>query len=191
MKRFHQAAKLLDLSPNELAVLDLLPLYRTPLLLAKQSGIPRPTIYVTIEKLHGRGLIQRKKLNNKFFWELSPIEDIEFNISKLRSNVSDKPPITKGKEIAVTKDNRIRILNGKEAMIDIFMSAIKDHKGERLRAIQGENIGNSWDKVLGSATINRINKAIKDNDLITEIITTKRWLELGTKVSGVEWARNL
>ena len=100
-KVIKNTSNLLQLSGNELTVLNLLKIHSTPLSIAKKCSIPRPTIYITLQKLQKRGLVIRKKSLNKINWYLNSDEHIEkllFGLQRIlirdTNYYEEKVPIT-------------------------------------------------------------------------------------------------
>ncbi|MEI7480286.1 MAG: helix-turn-helix domain-containing protein [bacterium] len=98
---------LLLLNSNERVILPLLDKYATPLELARHTKIPRPTIYLTLEKLKARGLIKRKKENNKLFWTKVSDKELQYSIQNLQKTLIQEE----------TGEEKKKSLSGDEAKV--------------------------------------------------------------------------
>jgi sugar-specific transcriptional regulator TrmB len=180
---------LLQLSDNEQEILDLLEKSSTPLELSRQCTIPRPTIYITLEKLQKRGLAIKMKREGKYYWEKHSEHQVESAISGLQQKLLNK--YTRHVKKTVIEDKaEVIIYKGEKAIFNLFSELIEKHAGERMITIQGDHSGDAWEKVFSMKNINAVNKKIKDKKMITELITSKRWFEKQRHQFGIEWAKD-
>lgn len=180
---------LLQLSTNEQRILSLLDKSQTPLQLSKQCAIPRPTIYITLEKLRERGLATRVKRGGKFYWEKLTDEQVESAIYELRQKLLNSHNIKHVKRTVINDVAEVAMYKGEKAIVSLFSELIEKHAGERMIIIQGDRSGDAWGKVFSKKNINAVNKKIKDKGMITELITSKEWFEKQRQQFGVEWAK--
>ena len=189
IKKSHDSNKLLQLSDNEQRILGLLEKSSTPLDLSKLCTIPRPTIYITLEKLQRRGLAIKKKREKKYYWERHTEEQAESAISDLQQKLLNKHTRHMKKTVIKNKAEVV-IYKGEKAIFNLFSELIGKNAGERMITIQGDQSGDAWEKVFSMKNINAINKKIKDKRMITELITSKRWFEKQRHQFGIEWAKD-
>ena len=187
--RASSTATLLNLSKNEQLILDLLDNYDTPIELAKHCPIPRPTIYITLDKLANRGLIFRQKHLNKKRWLKNSPEYVEkllkdASLSLLKS--TPKP----SEKISVSDNLQISVHKGPKQISELLSGFIRKYPHERLIMISGNEVIDSWDRVLGVKKINAFNRQIKEAGMITELITSKKWFEYQAKTFGPEWSKD-
>jgi sugar-specific transcriptional regulator TrmB len=189
MKKSYGSNALLQLSDNEQQILSLLEKSSTPLELSRRCAIPRPTIYITLEKLQKRGLATRTRREGKYYWGKPTEEQVESAISELQQKLLDRH--TKHIKKTMIEDKaEVIIYKGEKAIFNLFSELIGKHAGERMITIQGDHSGGAWEKVFSMKNINVINKKIKDKRMITELITSKVWFEKQRRQFGVEWAKD-
>lgn len=181
---------LLALTPNESTIFSMLQISKdsTPATLAKKCSIPRPTIYITLESLVNRGLVRQRKLNNKKIWEISDMNTIHASIENLRDVLLEN----KGnqKKLKVNENTDIVAHHGRQTILNLFEKLIYKHAGNRLMGIQGTYAGDAWEHIFDTADLNKINSLMRDEGLITEIITSKDWFKRQIDIFGKSWAKN-
>jgi DNA-binding transcriptional ArsR family regulator len=182
--------RILQLTENELEILNIFnqSKHETPASLSKRSSIPRPTIYLTLEKLTDRGLIYISKLGKRTVWKKADDEMITNNISQLKSGLLHNR--VKYEKINITEDTDVTIYRGEKTILNLFIKLIDKHGGNRLMGIQGDRAGDSWKETFSLDNINMINKRVKEKGMITEIITSKNWFERQIEIFGKGWAEN-
>jgi len=178
---------LLQLHNNERVILSLIDKHTTPLELARNSKIPRPTIYLTLEKLKARGLIKRKKEHHKIFWIKVPDKELQYNLQELQKNLISEE--TGEEKILLEEKTQIIIHRGKDSIIRAFENILTQSTKERLIIIQGDDSGKAWDKNFGLENINRFNNIIKEQGIITELITSKKCFTDQVTQFGLDWAK--
>lgn len=188
-KAFQDTVSFLNLNINEQIIFKLLEKYPTPISLAKNCSIPRPTIYITLEKLARRGLVLRLKRSNKKIWIKNTDENIEKMITQSKTYFFDNKPKLSEK-ISISDNLQIYIHKGKNQIIKLLTKISKTHSRDRLIMISGDLVVDSWKKVLGVNKINSFNRDIKKYKIITELITSKKWFEDQTKDFGINWAKD-
>lgn len=155
----------------------------TPLSISKQTTIPRPSIYVTLEKLGKRGIVECITLGKKRLWQKISPELLRKSVNGLESQVFDET-------ISVTNGPKIKLFKNRYEIVDLFKRIIIENKGERLIGIQGDYAGETWKDNYGVENLNEFNINVKKHNLITEIITSEKWFVEQTKIMGKEWSRN-
>ncbi|MES2470775.1 MAG: helix-turn-helix domain-containing protein [Patescibacteria group bacterium] len=191
MKTGKQASNdLLLLTPNEIEVLHYLQGQKasTPVTLAQASGIPRPTVYITLDKLQKRGLVESRKVGRKKTWIKISTEKLLKDIERLKSTlIADDADY---RHINLTENTDLAIYQGEKTIIKLFYKLIEKHGKSRLMGIQGDYAGDAWKDTFSVEAINAVNAKIKKVGLITEIITSKDWFERQIKTFGRSWAEN-
>ena len=189
MKKISAVHNLLQLTDNEKNILNCFnnESIETPLTLSGKVNIPRPTVYITLEKLESRGLISPVKIGKRIFWKKTEEEIIVQHISNLKDELMSKNTYEK---MSVTEDTDIAIYRGEKTILTLFTKLIDEHRGNRLMGIQGDYAGDSWKGVFSLENINMINQKIIEKGLITEIVTSKDWFKRQIKIFGKSWAEN-
>lgn len=181
---------LLQLSRKEQIILNLLDNdHSTPVYLSKACNIPRPTIYTILIKLSSRGLIIKKKESNKIFWQKRTSEEIENAVFHLKNSLIPNTT-TKQEKITITDSSQVIVHKGQKAILKLFSDLVDKHAGEKMIALQGNTSAYEWSKIFPVEDVNIINRKIKKNKVITELITSREWFESQTKLFGVDWAKN-
>ncbi len=181
---------LLLLSKNETEILELVKEkgQATPLSLAKSCKIPRPTIYITLDKLKDRGLIRSRKLDRKKIWELTKTTEMREHIEDLKNVLTgDKRTYDK---IQVTEDTDLTIHRGADAILNLFKKFAGDHNGKRLMGMSGNLSADAWKDTIPLSDINTINSKIKEQGLLTEMISSEGWFKQQARMFGKNWVEN-
>ncbi len=189
MKKDSTVAHLLQLSRKELEILGILEENDTPASLAKKCSIPRPTIYLILNKLTRRGLLVKHRIRNKPQWKKNTQENIEKLAHQLSTSLSDTQ-LSGNKKIRINDESEVVVHRGEKDIFELFSRLIDEHSGERMISIQGDKSGQSWDKIFSVNNINKINQKIKDQKMIREIISSPEWFLSQTKLFGIEWAKH-
>ena len=178
--------RLLGLSRKEVAVLDALRAKKsTPLLISKYAKVSRPAIYEILDRLYKRGLVKSNIRNGKKYWSQAKEKDLEQELYNTKKQLFDIEDGTK--EVRGLSDSTVIVHYGALAIRKLVLDIVKNHKKERLYAIQGEAIINAWNDVVGLERINESNKLIKKNEIITEIIFPFGFLEKQGPLLGKKW----
>ncbi len=185
----HTLLRMLQLTNNEVGILDLFNSdgNETPVSLSKKSSVPRPTIYLTLEKLEQRGLIYSTKIGKRKVWKKAGHEVLGDNLANLRKELLGE---TSYEKLNLTEDTDITIYRGEETIMRLLLSLIDRHRGSRLMGIQGNRAGDAWENTFSLKNINEVNKRIKEKGMITEIITSKDWFKRQIEIFGKSWAEN-
>lgn len=189
MKLEKEGIRLLGLSHKETKVLDALRAGKsTPLLISAYTKVSRPAVYEILVRLHKRGLIKSNIKDGKKYWSQAKERDLErdiYNTKKQLFNIDEGV-----EEVSGLSDSTVVVHRGRPAIRTLIMNLMKDHKEERLYAIQGDSIVMSWNEVIGVEKINEFNRLIKKNRIITEIIFPFGLLERNMKILGKKWAED-
>jgi len=178
--------RLLGLSRKEVGVLDALRAEKsTPLLISEYTKVSRPAIYEILDRLHKRGLIKSNILNGKKYWSQAKERDLEQELYNTKKQIFD---IEDGvEEVRGLSDSTVIVHRGGVAIRKLVLGIVKKHKEERLYAIQGDTIVNTWNDVVGLEKINEANRLIKKNNIITEMIFPFGFLEKQGPFLGKKW----
>ncbi|MEI6553905.1 MAG: hypothetical protein WCO09_05030, partial [bacterium] len=161
-------------SQNERLILDNIEKYNTPLELSAVTKIPRPTVYITLEKLEVRNLIHSIKVGKKRKWILNTGTDVFGLIGKIDGNTVNftntggkshatsfvSPPTnynspTPGVQIYTEKKDIFRVLD-----------RISTPSRTRLQILSGDNILKDYDTAVGKDKIIEFNEKIKASNII-------------------------
>lgn len=177
---------ILALSRNEKQVFDALREgHNTPLVISNKISIPRPTVYVTLEALKARGLVERRKENGKHYWKLVDQKSIEEKLYEAKKYLFD---FADGKEEVKSQgDSFVVIHRGKDAIIKMLHNMFKEHKNQKFHGIQGKKSSDSWESLMGVEGFNEYNQEIKKNNLIVHAITEEGWTRGAAEKYGKEW----
>ena len=200
--------KLLNLTSNEVKVFNTLcnnfniqniksETKHTPLSISAGTKIVRPTVYITLDALKGRGLINRYTLDGKKYWKVnndSEIIELLQNSKKfLLSTPSGSESYVGSKSREGSKNNDVlesivKVYRGKEEIKNLINHLFTNHKHERWQAIQGNRVSAGWYQIFGLDGINHVNELIKKNQMITDGIMPHRWYKEEFDKYGISWA---
>ena len=200
--------KLLNLTSNEVKVFNTLcnnfniqniksETKHTPLSISAGTKIARPTVYITLDALKGRGLINRYTLDGKKYWKVnndSEIIELLQNSKKfLLSTPSGSESYVGSKSREGSKNNDVlesivKVYRGKEEIKNLINHLFTNHKHERWQAIQGNRVSAGWYQIFGLDGINHVNELIKKNQMITDGIMPHRWYKEEFDKYGISWA---
>ncbi len=181
---------LLLLSKNEHDILQILKAkkHSTPAALAKLCPIPRPTIYITLDKLKMRGLVTVRKQNKRKIWEVAETQSVKEDIDNLKNKLI--PDTGTYNTLQITDTTDITIHQGGDAILNLFLKFANTHNGRRLMGMSGNRSVAAWKDAVSIKDINAINHKIKTQGLISEIITSEDWFKDQVKIFGLSWAEN-
>jgi len=189
MKISKEKIRLLGLSNNEILTLEaLLEGENTPLLISRKTKISRPSVYDTLKKLRERSLIKTNVKNGKKYWSINKTQNIE---NELFNTKKELLRMGKGvKEIQDIDESTIIVHKGKEAVQKVIFDIVEKHKDKRLQTIQGDGVVEGWNKTMGLDKINKTNRLIKKNLIISEIIFPYGLFEKQIKNLGKQWIKD-
>ena len=204
--------KLLNLTSNEAKVFDVLCKSRldskseskhTPLSISASTKIARPTVYITLDALRGRGLINRYTLDGRKYWRVngdSEIVELLQNSKKFLlatpsgtesytglKNLHNSNNLKKSNDVDAL-ESIVKVYRGKEEIKSLINHLFTNHKHERWQAIQGNKVSPGWYQIFGLDGINHVNGLIKENQMITEGIMPHRWYKEEFDKYGISWA---
>lgn len=180
---------LFDLSSKEEKVLlAIIGGLDTPLSIARETKVTRPAVYDILEKLKKRGLVKSKITEGKKTWHLIEQRELAsslYEAKKVLLSFSDGR-----EEVEGVQDSFIVLHRGKEAVRKILYDMFQSHAHDRFLTISGLSPISDWITLLGQEDIGAINRIIKKNGLITELIAPQGWIEEHYKALGAEWAKD-
>jgi sugar-specific transcriptional regulator TrmB len=184
-----KALEVLGLSKKEERVLQaVMEGLQTPVEISKKTGISRPAIYAILKHLDSRHLTTSHRIGGRKAWRMANNREVDEAFYEAKRAVLG---IHEGKEELYTQaDTGITLYRGKEALQELLRHLFEDHKGERYRGTQGDNVIPAWRELFGTETINTFNRAIKKNGMIVEAIMPKEYFERGVREFGPSWAKD-
>lgn len=189
MKLAKEELRLLGLSSKEVRVLDAVrALQTTPLLIAAATRISRPTVYEILARLHTRGLIQSYIRGGKKYWRQASTHDLEqalYSTKKQLFNIAEGV-----EEVRGLSDSLVTVHRGGETIKKLLRGILLENKDTRLYTIQGDTVVIGWNKVFGVEGTNELNRFIKQNRIIVEVIVPFGWFERQIKIMGPSWAKD-
>lgn len=179
--------RLLGLSKKEEKVLvELQKSSSTPLLLARATKVSRTAVYAILLNLKKRGLVQSRITNGKKHWSLAPEREIEETLYDAKRALLAIP---EGRQESFgLSDSSVVVHRGEEAVKAVFSDLLTQEKRERFYALAGEGASTSWNRIFSIQETNRFNRALKNNNIIAEMILEDGWLEREAARFGEGWA---
>jgi hypothetical protein len=180
---------ILDLSlKEEKVLLVIIKGFGTPLSIAKETRVTRPAVYDILLKLKKRGLVASQIKSGKKSWHIVDSRELAsslYETKKVLLGLSDGR-----EEVRGTEDSLVILHRGKEAVRKILYDMFLSHMQDRFLTITGLSPIGDWITLLGQEDIGAVNKIIKKNGLITELIAPHGWIEEHYKSLGSEWAKD-
>lgn len=183
---------LLQLTPHEAEVFLLLqkePL-STPLTLSRKCTIPRASIYVALETLRKRGLAHHMRVDKKSLWSLASEKEIADTLYETKKVILG---FVDGKdEIGGVTDGVVTVHRGKEAVKKAVMGMITHRKNERFLCYTSfsDILDKGWLTIFTPDEINKWNRIVKKNAIISELVAPERWIEKHFEAMGTSWAKD-
>lgn len=160
----------------------------TPLLIAEATSIPRPTVYVTLDDLKSRGLIETYVISGKKLWRLKTKREINEELYAAKRFLFD---LSEGREENHSAgDSFVIVYRGQEAIHKLLGRMFKEHKNERFYGFQGNTSTSAWESIFPVAAINEINRSIKKNNILVHAVLEKGWALETAKKFGTEWVKD-
>jgi hypothetical protein len=150
---------------NEKIVSKLLYDMDTPLKISRISGIPRATVYLTLNKLKARGLARKVKVGKKVKWQL---------VNKL-AGLKRR-----------TDSDLINIYEGKREMV-LFMESFVNDKKTRFQALNGDLNPEWWKQNIGAQKVKEFNKIIGNHKIVSDIISSHSFIRKNINELGTDW----
>lgn len=182
-------AQVLQFSKNEKYIFNALRsgLF-TPLLIGKKTGIPRPTVYVTLESLKARGLVERRKESGKHYWKICDMQSLEEKVYEAKKFLFD---FGDGRaELHSYGDGVMITHRGKDAIKKLLHHMFKEHHEERMYGLQGTLSTKAWSTILSVDDLNDLNKSIKKNHIIIHAVLEKDWIKNAFTEFGEQWEQD-
>ena len=178
---------ILDLSlKEEKVLLALIKGFLTPLSIAKETKVTRPAVYDILVKLKKRGLVESKIKEAKKSWHLVDTRELASSLYETKKVLLG---LSEGREEVQGVDDSFLVLHrGKEAINKILHDMFLSRHHERFLSLTGTSPISDWMTMMGVNEIGEINRIIKKNGLITEIVAPDKWIEEHFKAMGKEWA---
>lgn len=185
----HASLSLLGLSKKEGRVFEVLQGgLDTPVRIAKETNISRPAIYAILKQFEKRGLASSRLVNGSRRWTMASAQQLDEMLFAFRSSISKVPD---GKrELYKETETTIALYRGKKAVNELLQRLFAEHRGERLRGFQGDNVYPAWRDLLGLDSIAAMNKSIKKNGLIVEAILPEGFFPRAITKMGTAWAKD-
>jgi hypothetical protein len=170
-------------SANERLLLANIQKHNTPLELSAVTKIPRPTVYITLEKLEIRNLVHSTKILKKRKWFLNANIELNDLIGKDGGTtihpVSNPTSPTPGVQIYTDKKDIFKVLD-----------RISAPSKTRLQILSGDNILNDYDTAVGKNKIIEFNEKIKASNIIVEAICTRFVFDTQMVHFGEDWTES-
>lgn len=161
--------KALLLNKNEKAILGSFGIDETPLSLSTKTSIPRPTVYIALDRLEKRGLVAIVKKGKKLYWNKAHDLFQQFE--------NDKPM------------RSIRIYTKPKDITELFESFARNPE-HRLKALLGNKVGKPWREAIGEAPIVSANRSLKRNKIVTEVISSIECYRDHVEFFGEDWVES-
>jgi predicted transcriptional regulator len=172
---FDQLIPLLSLSNNEVKILKVLEVNNplTVALLSKNTKIPRMTIYLTLNSLKNRGILNYNRLGKRKYWKINEKE----KISKILWDALQKFNSSENITTVKTNDSGFSVIKNMESLWSIWQEAVAGNKDSRIYGIQPtESLKEILNKSDWQNKIAPINEAITNNKLIIEGLTREDYI---------------
>ena len=174
--------RLLNLDSKEKDLLNLLSEeYLSIKEVDEQYDVPRTTIKFTVDNLVERGFVVKKSFGKRFKYK--SIRDHE-----IRKKVLDASNYLKyeDEDVSEVETDNFEVLRGTEMILKEYESIMREHPNQRLHAIQPIISSNIMHDAIGRENVKRMNKAIKENNLVLDALLEKNFYrEFGKKhISG-------
>jgi len=154
------------LNEKEIDILKSLNFNSTPLLISKDTNIPRSTVYFTLDKLKKRGLVSEIKSGIKKKWVLRKESYRDSVSSKQTDSVSY---YTKARDI-------------KNIITDLIIN-----NSFKTQNLSGDNVSAAWERNIGLEYIIKLNSYLGKNSIISDLISSRKFILNNKNKLGNEW----
>jgi hypothetical protein len=155
-------------SKKEKSILEALRISNNPLQIHKETGIPRSTIYFVLEKLKTRGLVKEETIGKKPVWILK---------NNLKSEINEDSEMS---------NENIKIYNTPKSIID-FLYRFTNQDISRFQFLNGDHNPKYWGKYVKKSDGVKLNNLIRDNKLVSDVISSNIFIKNNEDVLGKEW----
>ncbi len=160
--------KMLDLIESEILVLEALSLAKSTQDIKRLTGLSRTGIKYVIEKLMGRGLVNRTKIGRRFIYMAVSKKELSDGLRGVSDNMNIETGKLSGARIKTSKENEFIIHVGAKEIIPAYERIASVNKNERIKAIQHHR---SWLELLKKVSKDQLvdfNRSIVKNHLILD-----------------------
>ena len=154
---------------KEKIILKSLILNNTPLEISADTTLPRTTVYFVLDKLKRRGLVKNEYEGRKKKWFLRKIEEKSILNEDCISNFKKH--------------------NNNES-IENFLNNLTISNETKFKNLNGDNITEGWNKNIGAKNIIKFNKYLNKNNLVSDLISSKKSLKNNLNQFGSEWSKS-
>gem|GEM_PF-5634233 len=187
MKTPTKEASLFGFTTKEEGVFESLGSHSTPLEIARDSKISRPTVYNVLLCLKKRGLAYSKVIEGKRIWHRTNKDEI----LKLLDSAKNTLILEQEKHLYLLpkQDQPLTVHIGESAIAHLLRHVFESHTGERILSIQSTNVAQSYKNIFGIKGVNELNTVIKENKIIVDAILPNTYFASMFRVWGVSWAK--
>ena len=169
---------MLPLRKNEYAVFVKLPSVPTSVAtIVRETSLPRMTVHTNLLRLQKYGLVKSKKVNGKQkrYWSKAPESTMRKKLQALESTFLSHRDIQK---VPLGEFAKLVAYSGKKNILTALHTMLYTHKRQRICVMQTARNWNTWVNLLGKREVNKLNKAVTDNEMIYLGVRTQnipRW----------------
>lgn len=186
MQKVPKGPQVLSLSQNETLVLGALSSVKTPLKIARATGIPRPTVYLTLASLSDRGLVHRRIAHKRHYWSRASDDEASMLLDSAEKALqADKQERAR---ITGAHDRPIILHNGPKAIKSFISHLLAEHQGERIYGLQGTEVAESYEQIFGKGGLDALNDLIKKNRIILDSVLPNDYFSKMFARWGTQWA---
>ncbi|MES2225580.1 MAG: winged helix-turn-helix domain-containing protein [Patescibacteria group bacterium] len=160
----------------------------TPVQISKETDISRPAIYAILAQLEEQGLVACHSIKGARHWRIASASAINRLLEKAREEILGS---REEKEVLYQEGNvGIKVYRGSKTISEVMRYIFQEHRGETCIGFQGDNVFADWRDLLGAETIHELNKSIKKNGMVIQVVIPEGSLERSFEIMGFEWAKH-
>ncbi len=160
----------------------------TPVQISKETDISRPAIYAILAQLEEQGLVTRHAVKGAARWRVASASQINRLLERAREEILGSK---EEREVLYQEDNvGVKVYRGRKTISEVMRYIFQEHRGQTCIGFQGDNVFADWRDLLGAETINDLNKSIKKNGMVIQVIVPEGSFERSFDIMGLEWAKH-
>ena len=181
--------RLLGLSPKEAKVFAAVRSGEaTPTSIATHTKLSRPTVYDVLRRLQRRCLVTKKVQKGQTRWLPTSEQVLEQELLQVRKGLFQ---FAEGVEtVQGISSANVFVHRGAKAIRTLLYKTLRDQKGQRHQAFQGDLMHVGWDKVFNRHHTKRINTLIKQVGVIIDALVPHGWHNQQYEKYGDDWVRD-
>jgi predicted transcriptional regulator len=146
--------------------------------ISQKTRIPRMTIYSVLKTLMQRGLVEKNREGSRTLYRAKSLREVYMLLSP-GGTLPQRHfgELEKEVRLQASESTEFVLYRGTSSIVNMYERLCADHKGKRFRGIQPDSSVRALLQKLSLDDIERVNRSISKNKLITEMIIESTYFD--------------